>query len=401
MRDQQATKGLHIAAETVDITPPVGYYLGGYGARHDPSNEVHDPLLARVLLLDNGEERVAIVTMDILGISWEHTQAMRAAVSKAADIPEGNILVNWSHTHAGPDTRKYDPYLTLVIEKVAGAALAANRHMLSAEVFYDEDGIEFNVNRRLMTSEGKVIMAPNPDGIVDRRVRVLRFDTEDGLPAVVLFHAVCHANALRSENLAISADFPGYAQELVSMAFGTECTPMFMQGCTGNIRANLGGGDGFRSGDEEDLRWCGYSLGGAAIRAASRVGTLEGRANGAVGTELAVAETVLEFEAPDGTPLPYPIQALRIGGILYIALPGEPVVDYALWLEERLQDAWQQVIVAGYSNNGRAGYLATAQHYAEGGYEATMPASRLNAAAQDKVLAAAEAVAEQVRSARD
>ena len=391
---------LRVAAETVDITPPVGYLLGGYSGRDDPSNDMHDPLLARVLLLDNGEVRAAIVTMDILGISWEHTQAMRAAISRAADVSADNVLVNWSHTHAGPDTRKYDPYLAHVVEKVAGAALVAKQHLAPAEVFYDEDTIEFNVNRRLMTAEGKVIMAPNPEGIVDRRVRVLRFDTEDGLPTVVLFHAVCHANALRSENLAISADFPGYAQELVSLAFGPECTPMFMQGCTGNIRANLGGGDGFRSGDEEDLRWCGYSLGGAAIRAACRVGTKEGRAKGAVvGTKLAVAETVLEFQAPDGTPFAYPIQALRLGEVLFIALPGEPVVDYALWLEERLRGSWQQVIVAGYSNSGRAGYLATAQHYAEGGYEATMPASRLNAAAQEQILAAAEAVAEQVRTA--
>lgn len=392
--------GLRIAAETVDITPPVGYFLGGYSGRVDPSNDMHDPLLARVLLLDDGATQAAIVTMDILGISYEHVQEMRGLIAKAAGLPERNILVNWSHTHAGPDTRKYDAYQTYVAEMVAGAATMAKQRMVPAEVFYDEDTIEFNVNRRLMTAEGKVIMAPNPEGIVDRRVRVLRFDTEDGLPTVVLFHAVCHANALRSENLAISADFPGYAQELVSLAFGPECTPMFMQGCTGNIRANLGGGDGFRSGDEEDLRWCGYSLGGAAIRAACRVGTREGRAKGKVaGTKLAVAETVLEFQAPDGTPFAYPIQALRLGEVLFIALPGEPVVDYALWLEERLRGSWQQVIVAGYSNNGHAGYLATAQHYAEGGYEATLPASRLNAAAQDTILAAAEAVAEQVRTA--
>ena len=388
--------GLMIAAETLDITPPVGYYLGGYGSRTEPSNDMHDPLLGRVLLLGNGETRAAIVTLDLLGISWDYTLAMRAAISKAAAVPETNILVNWSHTHAGPDTRQYDSYLSQVVEKIGGAALVAQRHLAPAQVYYDEDSIEFNVNRRRMTADGKVIMAPNAGGVVDRRVRVLRFDTDDCLPTAVLFHAVCHSNALRSENLAISADFPGYAQELVSLAFGSGCTPMFMQGCTGNIRANLGGGDGFRSGDEEDLRWCGYSLGGAAVRAASRAGTIEGRAKGSVGSKLAAAETVLDFHAPDGTPLPYPIQALRLGDILIIALPGEPVVEYALWLEERLT-GWQQVIVAGYSNNGRAGYLATAAHYAEGGYEATMPASKLTAEAEAIVLSTAQAVAESLK----
>ncbi len=396
MSDSEGNTGLRMAAVTVDITPPVGYYLGGYSSRKEPSNDMHDPLLGRLLLLDNGETRAAIITLDLLGLSWEHTRAIRKAVNEAADIPEAHVLVNWSHTHAGPDTRQYDCYLSQVVEKLGGAATVADRELIPAEVFYDEDSIEFNVNRRRMTASGEIIMAPNEPGVVDRRVRVLRFDTPEAQPAAVLFHAVCHANALRSENLAISADFPGYAQELVSLAFGPGCTPMFVQGCTGNIRANLGGEDGFRSGDEEDLRWCGFSLGGAAVRAASRSGTLEGRARGAVGTALGGAETVLDLQDREGNPLPYPIQALRIGEVLLVALPGEPVVEYALWLEERIQ-GWKQVLVAGYSNNGRAGYLATAEQYVEGGYEGTAPASKLTAEAQSVVLDAAQAVAQRLR----
>ncbi|NPV09885.1 MAG: hypothetical protein HPY83_18230 [Anaerolineae bacterium] len=395
MQNERGNGTLMAAAVSVDITPPVGYELGGYGARKEPSNDVHDPLLGRLLLLDNGQTRSAVVTLDLLGLSWEHTQAIRKGVREAAGVPEVQTLVNWSHTHAGPDTRKYDCYLSQVVEKLAGAAQVALRELVPAEVFYAEDAIEFNVNRRRLSAEGKVIMAPNEAGVVDRRVRVLRFDTAEARPAAVVFHAVCHANALRSENLAISADFPGYAQELVSLAFGPGCTPMFMQGCTGNIRANLGGGDGFRSGDEEDLRWCGYSLGGAAVRAASRAGTLEGRAGGAVGSALGGAETVLDLQDYEGNPLPYPIQALRIGEVLIVALPGEPVVEYGLWLEERIE-GWQQVLVAGYSNNGRAGYLATAEQYAEGGYEASPPASKLSAEAEPVVLEAAEAVAAQL-----
>ncbi|MGI6208092.1 MAG: hypothetical protein ACOYEW_07740 [Anaerolineae bacterium] len=398
MQQEGTYAGLRAAAVTVDITPPVGYDLGGYAGRKEPSNDVHDPLLGRLLLLDNGHTRVVIVTLDLLGISWDHTRAMRKAINEAAGVPEAHILVNWSHTHAGPDTRKYDCYLSQVVEKMGGAARIASRELQPAEVFYDEDTIEFNVNRRRMTADGKVIMAPNETGVVDRRVRVLRFDIGDARPGAVLFHAVCHANALRSENLAISADFPGYAQDLVSLGFGLQCTPMFMQGCTGNIRANLGGGDGFRSGDEEDLRWCGFSLGGAALRAASRAGTREGRARGAVGTALGGAEKVLDLTDHEGNPLPYPIQALRIGDILIVALPGEPVVEYALWLEERLE-GWQQVLVAGYSNNGRAGYLATAAHYAEGGYEATLPASKLTAEAEPIVLETAQQVVAQLRQA--
>ena len=57
---------LKAGAATVDITPPTGYALWGYAARHDaPSEGVHDPLHARALVLAVGEQRLAIVSLDL------------------------------------------------------------------------------------------------------------------------------------------------------------------------------------------------------------------------------------------------------------------------------------------------------------------------------------------------
>src|SRR5438105_1473242 len=50
-----AAQGLHAGAAPVDITPPVGYAMWGYGARHDaPSLGVLDPLQARAVVLAAG-----------------------------------------------------------------------------------------------------------------------------------------------------------------------------------------------------------------------------------------------------------------------------------------------------------------------------------------------------------
>src|SRR6185295_12401753 len=51
-----------------DITPAVGTPLAGYGARlAKPSTGVHDPTEARALIIDNGSEKIAFVSVDHLG----------------------------------------------------------------------------------------------------------------------------------------------------------------------------------------------------------------------------------------------------------------------------------------------------------------------------------------------
>ena len=44
---------LRAGAAVADITPPVGGLMDGYGGRFEASKGVHDPLMARVLVLDN------------------------------------------------------------------------------------------------------------------------------------------------------------------------------------------------------------------------------------------------------------------------------------------------------------------------------------------------------------
>jgi len=67
----------------VDITPPVGQPMGGFLARLKKNNEacegIHDRLFARVVVLDDGDTSVAIVTMDLLFFS------SRRVVTQAKD----------------------------------------------------------------------------------------------------------------------------------------------------------------------------------------------------------------------------------------------------------------------------------------------------------------------------
>ena len=72
-------------AARCDITPPLGYAMWGYGARHDaPSVGVLDPLQARALVLAVGNQRIALISLDLGRAPTRHsTAAIRAKVKEA------------------------------------------------------------------------------------------------------------------------------------------------------------------------------------------------------------------------------------------------------------------------------------------------------------------------------
>src|SRR4051794_25366271 len=95
-------EGLRAGAAKVDITPPIGYPMWGYGARHDaPSLGTLDPLRARALVLATDEERIALVSLDLgRAPTRQSTAAIRARVKAAVGIE--HIFLVGSHTHHGP-----------------------------------------------------------------------------------------------------------------------------------------------------------------------------------------------------------------------------------------------------------------------------------------------------------
>src|SRR5947209_4744731 len=77
---------LQAGAARIDITPPTGFPMWGYGARHDaPSVGVLDPLQARALVLQVGRERMALVSLDLgRAPTRQSTAAIRERVLKGA-----------------------------------------------------------------------------------------------------------------------------------------------------------------------------------------------------------------------------------------------------------------------------------------------------------------------------
>lgn len=371
----QAPEALHLKAATakIDITPPAGTPVVGHVRK---VSGVRDPIQAVLLLLDDGRTKAAIITLDLVNAPTEMTQRLRSAIGMSAGVPPENIMVATSHNHSGPGWSQNEAWNHQAERDIAAAAKKAAGQMRSVSIGYQEDAIDFNINRR-QTIGGRSLVRLNPDGPCDHRVKVLRLDDgQSPEPLAVVMHAVCHPCVFTWGDKwsppypggypKMSADFPGEAKAFVEKAYDGRTTALFLQGCAGDIRPNLPG-QPYRCGDEADIRWTGRNLGCAAVRASDKSAIREQTALRASVFPIKCATSRVTLPARTGGTIECELQALKIGPYLLLTMPGEPMVEYGLNLESAIGDRAVPIVV-GYAN-GHIGYICTDTAFAEGGYE--------------------------------
>ncbi|MHC4985397.1 MAG: hypothetical protein ACYTFO_04490, partial [Planctomycetota bacterium] len=216
----------------VDVTPPVGCWLLGPVAQ---STGVHDPLLARALVLDDGTQQVAIVAFDLIGMGWELADELKALIRERTGIDFA--LLQFSHTHNAPfpptwmtsiykrDVERLAPWrdqLRKAIPQLVAAAAAAAQPV-SLKV--GRAPVQVGFNRRVADENGTIYMAPNEDGPVVPWVDVLGvYGTDDTLMSVVYEHAA-HPVIVHGSSTLMSADYPGFAAAKIQELLGADVTP--------------------------------------------------------------------------------------------------------------------------------------------------------------------------------
>ena len=380
---------LKVGVAKVDITPTELAGITVVGHRREVTG-VRDPLRACVLILDDGETKAAVVTMDTIGAWEEMVKLARAGIEKETGVPAANVMVSAAHNHSGPGYLENSHWASELIKKLTAAAKEAAGNMRTVSIGYGEESISFGINRR-KTYDGRAVVSLNPDGPNDRRVKVLRFDDGKSLtPVALIMHAVCHpcfftwgdkgSQPYPKGYPKVTADFPGEAQSFIESVYAQKTSVMFMQGCAGDIRPNLPGFP-YRCADEADIQWAGRDLGGAVVRAAALSVTREQLKKRESFYQIRVTSEVIELPGKEG-PVPSDLMAMKVGPFLFLAMPGEPMVEYGFKLEKAIADRATPIIV-GYSN-GNIGYIATADAHKVGGYEPNL--SKLKPEAEGIIL---------------
>lgn len=365
---------LQAGVAKVDITPDVTDGLKVVGHRRTVF-EIRDPLRAGVLILNDGETRAAIVTLDTIGAWDEMVVLARQRIEQLTGVPAVRIMVTASHNHSGPGFDSDSAWGRMLIDKIGQAASEAAKAMRPVTIGYGEDRIGFSINRRKVI-DGRAVVRLNPDGLNDPRVKVLRFDDGSSLtPVAVLMHAVCHpcfftwgdkgSPPYPNGYPKLSADFPGEAQSFVEKCYSDQTSALFLQGCAGDIRPNLPGFP-YRCADEADIQWAGRDLGSAVVRSLAHSVTREKLSERQSYYAIRVASSKVSLPGKAGR-VSAELQAMKIGPYLLLTMPGEPMVEYGLKLENAIEDRAVPIIV-GYAN-GNIGYIATADAYEVGGYE--------------------------------
>lgn len=226
------TGPLQAGAAVVDITPPTGYAMWGYGDRHDMACVgVLDPLKARALVLDIGGQRLALVSLDLGRAPPRATSAaIRERVKRDSNVSQ--IFLVGSHTHHGPVIEVDDwpkgktSYVRELEDKLVGVVAEATRALRPARLGAAEKDVPFNHNRH----------SKLPEKTVDREMRVLRVEGTDGKPIALAVNFAAHATMTDPRILKFSADWPGAMAALVEKETGAPC--LFLQGAAGDLSAH-------------------------------------------------------------------------------------------------------------------------------------------------------------------
>jgi neutral ceramidase len=407
-----AQPGLRAAVAKVDITPKTHEVMWGFEDRIEPATSTLDPLFARVLVLEAGGKRLAIVTLD-LGRSFGETSLdhLQAEVRKSSGI--SCLLVSASHTHSAPtvkDEYKGNPpeWESRALDGIAAAVSDAANHLQEARIGVGTGSVLIGHNRLRVNDDGTVSwFERNPTMIptspVDPIVTILRIDTAKGDPLAILINYACHPVVLGSDNPQYSADFPAITNRVVEKALGGNAESFFVQGAPGDINpyyANMP-----IAQDAIKLRdWTGERLGQEAARVAKSIHTQSDPSASIDFREETMHfklrwdpeqfhAALLKFLGPKtlelmGSPIT-PVIDARVTTVLIdkqiaiASVPGEAFVYF--------QENWRArcpaptALFFGYTN-GYHGYFPTIQAASRGGYGAASASTWVEVGAGERIV---------------
>ncbi|MFC1509681.1 neutral/alkaline non-lysosomal ceramidase N-terminal domain-containing protein [Candidatus Omnitrophota bacterium] len=407
-----------------DITPPPDCLIDGFAARDHCAEGIHDNLRATALALSHNGKIVVIAGLDLLELTDRQVDTIREKMKHHYNIEPHQLLLNCSHTHAGPmvqtrfnrnfceegrDAIPDESYIAHMIDNIVQAAGNAIDTLKPANISWGIGETSIGVNRRAPDVslykkaasgyQGFYANYPNPDKKIDRTCPVFHVKEQSGKPMGIVYGAPCHPTTMSHDNYLVSAEYPGAAGRIIEDAFDG-APALFLQGIGGDVKPRQVALDTkFRSGTYEDVEAVGKELASDVLRIIEA--GLQPLDNIQLRTSSkriplpiapgAVKNTFLSYDQenqqkhhrvwakrwldrigrgeqiPESRPLALSLMELS-KELRFAGIAGELLTDIGLLIKGHFPTG--TTLPLGYTN-GRIGYIPDSKVLREGGYEGT------------------------------
>lgn len=414
---------IRVGVAETDITPPLGIGLAGYYHERG-ADGVLDPLFSKAIVIESGDDRVALVTLDLIGITRWITDQARAAIEQATGIKGGNVMISATHAHTGPElanrTRRsadltgqkqlVADYTDQLPNKIAESVRLANERRQSVRLSAAKGRCEnLSFNRRYYMRDGTVGWNPGrlnpntmmPAGTTDPEVGILYAELPDatGPTQSIATYVNFAMHPDTTSGSKISADWPGALGRVLAGYHGSNHLTIVANGTCGNLNHFDVNWKWLGSGPFEQNRIA-TILGAAVFQGYKQLkpispGPLRVRSEqvelalpeitpqqveearksvaatkndqGANFMKLVRAYRTLDVAGRQGRTHHVEVQVIGLGNeVAWVALPGEIFVE--LGLELKKQSPFPYTFIAELANES-LGYIPDRRSYAEGNYE--------------------------------
>lgn len=225
---------MRIGFGKTEISPPAGVVLGGY-AGYRPCAGVHDPLLCKVVVLEQEGKQFCLMALDLLCVDEALYHRIARQVAGLGITPE-RLITCAIHSHAAPQgvipgegalaavnctvhehTPQFLAYMEDVIRQAEAACRAAAESLEPFQVRAARGTVP------AVGSERHTGAAPGGD------LAVIQCQTESGR-LLTLYNFPCHPTVLGPDNLLASADFTAGIEALLGGDLA-----IFLNGAAGDI----------------------------------------------------------------------------------------------------------------------------------------------------------------------
>ena len=389
-----SAQSIKAGAAAVDMTPPLKmkFALGGYGDRMSkPAEGIHDRIWAKAVVLQKGDKKYAVITMDVLALPPNVKPELIERVAPDG-WSEENVMILASHSHASFDMTALNDQNHLGSPQIGIFQPELLEHVLKVlEEVMTEAGKDLQPVKIGTGSEIVEGMNRNRRGDldVDRNLTVTRVDLMNGKPLAVLVNWTAHPTFMSEDDMWVSGGWPGYMQRELQQCIGNGVIALYCNGAEGDQSAI--GPSGVKS-HYERAEIYGRALAIKASEVYHKIKLQKDVEFDYAFNEVALPErkvhplfmetggkeynltpevldAILNVMSPEATS----VGAVKIGDMLMVGASGELAAGLGLQIKSELKAKGIKYPVIGGLANEWISYILSAEQYNNGaGYESSV-----------------------------